>query len=683
MAFHIFLEEMNKHLKRFLQEGTLFFVDVEKDVLWDTYLDSFPPGTNEVYRERREYDCSTCKNFVRNFGGVVYIDKDLQIQTIWDFTPSHPTFQPVVKALAKLVRTAKIKDFFYTKEPSYGASSTPETLEDGNVRNWRHFYVSIPSQYICGKSGSVESLQAGKRDTKCVLKRSLDELTQESIRTVLELISQNSLYKGEEWGSTLSKFEALSDKYHGLPEKKRDNFTWLQAETAGMVLGRIRNHSIGVLLQDISAGENLDQAVTKYERIVAPTNYKRPKAIFTKKMIEEAQKTIESLGLLDSLPRRHATLDDITINNILFANRDAVKRMSKDIFEDLQKDVAQNLKSFDKVEEVGIEEFIQKILPKITNLEVLLENKHASNLVSLIAPMNTGSATMFKWSNNFSWAYEGNITDSMKERVKAFGGDVSGELRFSIQWNEKGDNEDDLDAHCDEPKGNHIYFGNKGRRHDSTGMLDVDIVRPKEQTKDGVAVENICWLSRQKMPKGVYQLYVHCYNSRGNSKSGFSAEVEFDGQVHSFHYAKALRQGEKIPVAKVTLTEDNEFKIKPYLDSSVSSKEIWNLKTQQFQPVSILMFSPNYWDAQSGIGNKHYFFMLKNCLNENSPNGFFNEFLKEDLLKHKRVFEALGGKMAVKRSEDQLSGLGFSSTQRNQIICKVSGSFTRTLKINF
>ena len=53
-----------------------------------------------------------------------------------------------------------------------------------------------------------------------------------------------------------------------------------------------------------------------------------PKAIFTKKMLEDAKKTIEELGFLDSLGRRHATLDDITVNNILFSNRDAAKRSS-------------------------------------------------------------------------------------------------------------------------------------------------------------------------------------------------------------------------------------------------------------------------------------------------------------------------------------------------------------------
>lgn len=47
------------------------------------------------------------------------------------------------------------------------------------------------------------------------------------------------------------------------------------------------------------------------------------------------------------------------------------------------------------------------------------------------------------------------------------------------------------------------------------------------------------------------------------------------------------------------------------------------------------------------------------------------------------VARNLANKMKAPYSDNQLSGLGFSSTIRNSVICKVTGSFTRTIKVNF
>ena len=671
--------ELQKHFDEMQKEAThLFEVNVDKDELWNTYLDSFPAGTNEIFRERREHDCSCCRQFIKNIGFAVVI-KNNQIHTIWELKLGDTTYQPVCDALDAFVKAHTVTDIYTTKFPKIGTDFNFEEI-NGKSHQWDHFFLELPSKFVNRTSRSNEEVKGQFRDTRNVFKRSLDEITMEALNTILELINSNTLYKGEEWKAALTEFKKYKKEYDKLAsDVEKELYTWEKSVSVGMVIGRIRNHSIGTLLVNVSEGMDLDTAVKKYEQIVAPTNYKRSKPIYTKAMLEKAQKQIVELGYMDSLPRRYATLDDITVNDILFSNKDSAKRISgaDDIFGELAKNVkGGSAKKFSKVEEVTIDSFINDILPTANEVELYLENKHLSNLVSLIAPQNIDSKSMFKWGNNFSWAYSGNLTDSsMRDRVKAAGGNIAGDLRFSLQWNENGEDDCDLDAHCKTPC-TEIYYSHKVDR-DTKGELDVDIIHPGRN----VAVENIAWADRNTMKNGKYLFFVHQFS--GSVKNGFRAEIEFDGQIHSFDYPHSMRCGECVNVAEVTY-EDGKFTIKELLPSNVSSKEVWNVKTNDFVPVSVICYSPNYWEnVKNKTGHRHVFFMLKNCINDENPSGMFNEFLVQDLYEHRKVMEALSSKMRVEDSDDQLSGVGFATDKRAEVILKVTGNVERVLKVKF
>jgi catechol 2,3-dioxygenase-like lactoylglutathione lyase family enzyme len=239
----------------------------------------------------------------------------------------------------------------------------------------------------------------------------------------------------------------------------------------------------------------------------------------------------------------------------------------------------------------------------------------------------------------------------------------------------------DLDAHCIEPNFHEIFFRTDKKPRMSTmgGQLDVDIIEPMENK---AAVENITWNDINKMKDGSYQFFVNCYSNRGG-RSGFRAEIEFDGQIYSFDYKHPLNTGENIMVATVNL-KNGKFTILPRLECGSTSRTIWGISTNEFVPVSVICYSPNYWDKQNGIGNKHYFFMLKDCINDELPNAWYNEFLNNELYPaHRKVMEALSSKAHVNEADDQLSGLGFSSTLRNELVVKVKGSTERILKITF
>jgi hypothetical protein len=671
--FSEFQQRQEKHIKSMLEATTLYVVDVDPEVLYNWYLDSFPEGTNPVYKARRWFDCSCCRHYVKRFGNVVAL-KDGKIVTIWGFNAGDKDFQAVVDSLNELVSTAKIVGVFLSPEANLGTNFNFQQIENGSVIKWNHFHTTLPAKFVWKDKDTIGGKLADYRTNREMFEKSIQEISIDALETVLDLIAQNTLYKGAEWKEVLEKFLTIHKQYDTYKGDK-NNYCWSKSIEVGPVISRIKNHSIGTLLLDLSNNVDIEAALRKYEVVVAPHNYKRPKAVFTKKMLEDAKVKVTELGYLNSLPRRFARLDDITINDVLFADRTVQKQLAGDVFAAMEKMAKSDLspKAFDKVEQVPVEKFLRDVLPRVTSMSVLLENKHAGNMVSLIAPQHPTAPSMFKWGNNFSWAYEGNITDSsMKERVKAAGGKVDGVLRFSIQWNDDGRNNSDFDAHCNTPNGL-IYFG---RKHVLNGMLDVDIINPNGK----IAVENITWATKKDITPGLYEFYLHCYHSRGFG--GFSAEIEIDGQIHQFEYPNSLRTDERIHVANVSFTKAGEFVFTPLMKSTTSYKEIWGLTTNQFVPVKAMMFSPNFW-GENKVGNQHLIFALDGCINPNQPNGFFNEFLDQRLNEHRKVFEALGSMMKVEPSDDQLSGLGFSLTKRAELVVKLEGHTSRVIKVVF
>ena len=390
----------------------LYVTATNKSDIWNLYLASFPEGSNNLYLERTEHDCNCCKQFIRTLGNVVAVADDGTLETIWDIQVDDE-YSVVAKALSDYVKAQPVRDVFLHFEPTTGKEVTHQ-LKDDKVIDWNHFHAKLPQQVVKPKD-TIPTALAETRANAEVLDRSLRELTLESAETVLEIIAQGSLYRGEEHKSTLNLFVGLKREFDALEGVLQANYAWVKSSTLGYA-SKIRNTVIGSLLVDLSSGIDLESAVKSFEAKVAPSNYKRPKSLITKGMIQKAEAEVKKLGYEDSLARRYAVTADITINDVLFADRTA-KSLMPSVFDEMIKETTDKKPKLDKVEGVSVEDFISNILPTADTVELLVENKHVSNLVSLIAPATEGT-NMLKWDNNFSWSYNGELADSMKQHVK-------------------------------------------------------------------------------------------------------------------------------------------------------------------------------------------------------------------------------------------------------------------------
>jgi hypothetical protein len=640
----------------FSKEDYLFKLDCDVYDVWNLYLNSFPQEIQGIYHENPWHDCQRCWSWFKSMANVVMIDEDYEIRTLFDFE-TIPEYQDVFKALDEFLKTKRVGNLFLHDAPSVGVFRSFAEYDDGFDEN-HHFYLELPDKFL-SNSYDLTSELGDARTQRKLLEDTLNLISLDAIDTVLELVYSNTLYRSIQWKDPLEGLKDVFEEFSQIDSNcDLNNWFWKKSVMLPRNIVHIKNTSVGTLLLDISEGMDLEQAVTNYEKITTPTNYQRPKAIYTKEMLEDAKTKIAELGYMDSLERRFAKLEDISINNVLFANRDVKASIGESIFDELRKNVSKKVHNFDKVSDISLEEFINNVLPHAQEISLYVDSRFKNNFVSLIAPLNENAPSMFQWDNPYSWTYENNITDSlMKQRVKKMGGDVDVDLRFSIQWNDTGEwDKNDLDAHCIEPDGNEIYF-HKMKSKKTKGWLDVDIINP---VKNKVAVENIQFKHVNDMIPGEYLFRVHQYTYRGGDW-GFKAEIEFENQIYSFDYPHKLIQNENVDVAKVEL-EHGRFKLTDLLDNRISYSGFnnhWNVALNEFVPVSLICFSPNYWNGNE-FGNKHIFFMLKDCINDTNPSGWFNEYLNNELHPHRKVMEALSSIMRVEDTENQLSGIGFS-----------------------
>ena len=708
MKFQDYAALIEQQLWDMANKYPLFRSSLPGTILWDTYLSNFRPGDNPVFRdpESSEHNCNLDHAFIKRYGNIVAIDENYNIITMFDLDiPESSKYYQPNKAMQAALGLVGIQDAFtetYSELNSLPYESLKRTQskyklgfketfktyteEEASkfgvvtpdiVYKFYHFYGTIPAKYVDASGKSESSIIAEYRDTKSVLMRGLEEISLDTLELVKDLIEQNSLLNGESYLPKLTQFINLKKAYLELDQSKRANWAWVTSLT---LKSRFRNELIGTLCVEIESGIPLNDACLNWNKRADPVNYMKATAPISKKQIEDAKKFVLENGYEASFNRRFATIEDINISEILHVHNSASEQKVASIFDSVKPTTVKKestLKSMDNVKEVSIQEFLNDYLSKCNSLEVLLEGRYKSNLVTMTTDGVPNAKPIFKWTNNFSWTYNGNLAGKslITQAVKSAGGSIDGVLRFSIMWNENGNDIVDLDAHAHVQNGSHIYFGNQ-RDWKSKGELDIDMICPK-----GLGVENIVWKDIHAINNDVIELKINNFDKGRNT--GFKAEVVFNGITYAYHY-DGVFMGTKA-IATVTI-KNGEFSIKHEMPcAEETSTEMWGLKTLEFQKVNLVCQSPNYWGTNN-IGNRHYFFMLEGCHSDTAMRSFHTENLNSDLLLHRKVMEVLGETTKLTPNKAQLAGVGFNSTIKDDLIVRYSlrgDNSSKLLKIKF
>lgn len=682
------------------ETGKLFRSNLTGQEVWDLYINGFEKHHNPIFRDPNSSlnNCNLCKNTIRRYGNIVAIDSDYNIITIFD-VDADDEFKSSCTKISKALKESKISEVFFetynelyklsyeqcNKNNSvfrlgidknvkrYTADEAEKygVVKPNELRTFNHIHLNLPKMFVDMGNKSIESIMAQYRDAKNVFQRAMEEIPLDTLNLVKDLINQGSLLDGQTHLYKIDQIIPLKKAYDKLPESKRDNWCWVNSYN--LPFAKFKNELIGVLCSELAEGKELNAACQSWNKRVDPTNYMKAKAPITKRQIEEARKFVEDNGYTESFDRRFATIDDIKASEILHLNvgKGDIKQVS--IFDNVKSTSTRHKRSeFNNVEEVSIDKFMKDILPTCTSVEAFLSNKHEGNLVTLTTANNKDSKPIFKWSNNYSWTFNGNLAgkSQIKENVKAVGGKITGILRCSLQWNDEDTKGIiDFDLHCVTPYAE-IYYSRK-KDNITGGWLDVDMISPNT-----IGIENITW--QETLKDGVYRFFVR--NFSGHTRhSGFKAEIEFDGCTYNYHCSSVFTGD--IDIAKVTV-KNGVMTIEHLLPETTSSREMYNLESEQFHKVNLVCLTPNHW-GENNVGNKHYLFMLEGCKPTTSMRTFHSENLIPELAEHRKVLEVLGNTTMIEPMDNQLAGLGFNATVRDELIVRLQGSFKRVIKIKF
>lgn len=674
MSFKLFRDAVEKQFNEIVTADTVCRTATDPEVLWSIYQLAFPSGTNNVHIVRPVHDCNFCKQFVKQVGNIVAI-KDGELISVWDIDVPYP-YDVVAKQMSEYVKVSTVETFFRHFQSKVSKPFNlveREQIEEGkpNIVTYEHLSCVVPEKFILTPSDI--NINNNRVNT---LQRGLDLIEREHLEIVLELIEENQLERGSEYLDKVKGFMDLKESYDKLDPVHKPLFAWQHYKDTGSGL---YSNVIGTLIKDITKGFDLTDAVNEYNKKTNPMNFRRSKTVVTERMVDKMLAALDEHGYRDSTYRRHATVEDVAITDVLFADR-TVANVMKDPLKDMLKTDMRGKKSiaFEDGKTVTLDEFITDILPGVETLSIQVEREHEGQFVNVTAPLHKDSKSMFKWKNPYAWVYNMGYADSIKQRVKTAGGKVDAFLGIRLGWS----NTDDLDLSVILSQYEAIYHGAMHNIR-TDGHLDVDKNRVDTPlVRD--PVENIIFNNQKRIEGVLLPVYVHNFESREMVDLGFTVEIECFGKVSRFEFETNPKHKDLIHICDL-LVENGELHILDVdhrANKITKPSTVWGITTNEFHRVETVMLSPNFW-GENKVGQKHCFFMLEGCNNPEPVRGFFTEYLDDRLHGERKSLEILGSRMLCEPTEKQLAGIGFSDSRNGEVVCKTTGAYTGMFKIKF
>lgn len=378
--YSVFLERLNRRFAA-LEDGDIFTTDVDQDALWCAYLSGFPAS------ERQHYNCHTCREFVKRYGGLVVIDDHGRTESAMWAIGTTGIIGAIARKLTGIVERAKVTGVFLIKAGYLGKPLTGE---------WHHMAVHAGHRAKCAHSKATTTPgqeMAQKLEDYKILQRGLAEFSPKVLAKALTLLETDTLYRSERCKGVAEWLSEIHEQRVGRYGRARANVVWKTVAEAPPGWCHIRSTMIGTLLEDLASGLDFDDVARKFKAKMHPLQYQRPQSLPSEANVEQAEKIVEQLGVAESLKRRFAHLEDLETVWLPTAE----KQESGGVFGNLKtKNQPRESKGSTPTTKITWEKFVRTVLDKAVSIDCLIPHGEAA-FYAMITAENPEAPPIIQW----------------------------------------------------------------------------------------------------------------------------------------------------------------------------------------------------------------------------------------------------------------------------------------------
>lgn len=359
--------------------------------IFEVYLKSFSSQS-----DREEHNCRCCKKFLESYGGLVYLDDNMNVESLlWSSLIDFQEFADVVSCLDRYVSNSTIRGMFYTDEYILGYKYSG---------GWEHFAVPTPETALhLSKVYTPNQYASSKLENYDMLYRATKNYSLEVANQALTLLRSGSLYRAEASLGMAEWYHELCLNMRGCSQLKSRNYIWNAVATAPAGFCNISSSILGTLMDDLIKGYNFDDVSKRFSVKMNPSVYRRPQTSPGKQNIKRGEEIIKNLGYALSLERRYATLEDLKLEW-----RPKVKSSNKKNTSGVFKDVVARNRTMDTLVEstappsvMTFERFKKTIMPHAE--EMYVEVPRLGNFSALITAVHPKAPNILQWDNTVNW----------------------------------------------------------------------------------------------------------------------------------------------------------------------------------------------------------------------------------------------------------------------------------------